>query len=115
MGVGDVEGYEQHLNIHPRSSLNGPLPPTVLHQLIWTLKSMQLLFLHGLRVTTADHLCPEIVENGYLTRKDVGELLAPLPHQVHYFIKMLQAFNRTLKLNETVNGITKYYDLRRNS
>ena len=115
MGVGDVEGYEQQLNIHPRSSPNGPLPPTILHQLIWTLKSLQLLFLHGLRVMTVDHLRPVIIENGYLTQKDVGELLTPLPYQVHYFIKMLQAFNRTLKLNETVNVITKYYNLIRNS
>ena len=115
MSVGDVEGYEQHLNIHPRSSSNGPLPPTVLHQLIWTLKSLQLLFLHGLRVTTADHLCLVIIENGYLTLKDVRKLLTPLPHQVHYFIKMLQSFKRKLKLNETVNGLTKYYDLTRNS
>ena len=88
-------------------------PPTVLHQLLWTLKHLQLVLLHGHRITTADRLCP--VENGHVLRKDVGALLAPLPHQVHDFIKMLQAFNQTLKLNKKFNGITKYYDLTRNS
>ena len=80
MGVGDVKGYEQQHNILSRSSLNGPLPPTILHQLIWKLKSLQLIFLHGHRITTADFLCLLVVENGHILWKDVRELQAHLPH-----------------------------------
>ena len=109
MGVGDVEGYEQQLNIHPRSSMNGSLPLTVPHQILRTLKGLHVIFLHSCCITTADRLCLVVIKDGHICWKDVAELLAPLPHEIHDLIEILRAFNQTLKLNETVNGITKYY------